>query len=242
MRLWYPFLCIFYVCLFVFYKWGESNKAQFNHPSSVLYKTFGLDMSHHQGEVRWSEIDSSKYKFVYLKSTEGENFKDKRFKKNYLRAKKNGIKVGGYHFWSFCKDPQKQIENIIANIPIAVGDLVPAVDFETIKDCEFPESVDLEKVIESHMAHVFEKLSEVYRRPPVIYTTVDFLKVYPSVLNYVGESQYWVRSLVGPPSLHMKNWLIWQYYNSGKISGVTGPVDLNVIKDLNGGLSLISQP
>lgn len=241
MRLWYPFLGFFYVCLFVFYKWGESNKVQFNYPSKALYKTFGLDISHHQGEVLWSEIDSSKYKFVYLKSTEGETFKDKNFKINYMSAKENGIKVGGYHFWSFCKDPQKQVENIVASVPIAPGDLVPAVDFETIKDCDFKEKAESQKVILLHVAFVFDKLSEIYRKPPVIYTTVDFLKEYPSVLSRVGQSQYWVRSLVGPPSLHMKDWLIWQYYNSGRIKGVNGPVDLNVIKDPKG-LSLISQP
>jgi len=241
MRLLYPVMFLFYVCLFVFYKWGETNKAQFNHPSTVLYKTFGLDMSHHQGEVRWSEIDSGKYKFVYLKATEGETFKDKRFRENYIKAKKNGIKVGGYHFWSFCKDPQKQIENIVSNIPIAVGDLVPAVDFETIKDCEFPEEKDLQAVIESQVSFIVESLSEIYRKPPVIYTTVDFLKVYPVVLNQAKTAQYWVRSLVGPPSLHMENWLIWQYYNSGRINGVDGPVDLNVIRDPKS-LNLISQP
>ena len=214
---------------------------QFNYPSKALYNTFGLDMSHHQGKVEWAEIDSNTYKFVYLKSTEGETFKDKRFKANYLQAKANGIKVGAYHFWSFCKDPQKQVENIIANVPISPGDLVPAVDFETIKGCDFPAEMDLEAIIGAHISFVFEKLTEVYRSPPVIYTTVDFLKVYPVVLDRVGQSQYWVRSLVGPPSLHMKNWLIWQYYNSGKIDGVAGPVDLNVIKDPNG-LDLISQP
>lgn len=241
MRFLYPLLFAVYVFLFVFYKWGESNKVQFNYPSKALYTTFGLDMSHHQGTVKWSDIDSQKYKFVYLKSTEGETFKDKKFKANYSKAKRNGLKVGGYHFWSFCKDPQKQVENIVANIPVVPGDLVPAVDFETIKGCEFSAEVDLNDVVLSHLLFVFEKLNEVYRRPPVIYTTVDFLKVYPVVLDRVGESQYWVRSLVGPPSLYMKNWLIWQYYNSGKIDGVEGPVDLNVIKDPSG-LKLITQP
>jgi lysozyme len=38
----------------------------------------GLDVSHHQGEIRWGEVPKS-FSFVYIKATEGGDFKDKKF-------------------------------------------------------------------------------------------------------------------------------------------------------------------
>ena len=239
MKVFYFGLVGFYTFLFAFYLWGKEHKVQFNYPSRNIYPLFGLDASHHQGEIRWDEVDSEKFKFIYLKATEGETFQDKRFIRNYEGAKSAGLKVGAYHFWSFCKDPYKQIQNIISTVPRSSGDLVPALDMETIQKCEFPSFEDEKKAIRSHSKIALEELSFQFGSPPVIYTTMDFLSQHRELQEY--DTQYWVRSLVGPPFLDKIDWLIWQYHNSGSIKGVYGPVDFNVIKEKSG-LKFISQP
>jgi lysozyme len=239
MRLFYLGLLSFYAFLYVFYLWGKENKVQFNYPSRNIYPVFGLDASHHQGEIDWQKIDADLYKFVYLKATEGETFRDKRFLENYQGAKKRGLKVGAYHFWSFCKDPLKQVKNIMAVVPRAQGDLVPALDMETIQKCDFASNAEEKRAIRDHVKVALEELSFQYGKPPVIYTTMDFLSQHRELQEY--ETEYWVRSLVGPPFLKKINWLIWQYHNSGSIDGIEGPVDLNAMKE-SLGLEKITQP
>lgn len=229
MRVFYIALICFYACLCVFYLWGKEHKVQFNYPSSNIYPVFGLDASHHQGSIDWALVDSNKYRFVYLKATEGETFKDKMFLENYEKAKKVGLRVGAYHFWSFCKDPVKQVQNILSLVPRQKGDLVPALDMETIQKCEFSSYEEEENAIKRHLSVAMAEISFQYGKPPVIYTTMDFLSQHDGLEEY--RTAYWVRSLVGPPFLKRAKWLIWQYHNAGEVLGVKGPVDLNVVRD-----------
>lgn len=232
-------LACFYAFLFAFYLWGKEHKVQFNYPSRNIYPVFGLDASHHQGKIRWQDVDANRYQFVYLKATEGETFRDKRFLKNYLGAKKRGLKVGAYHFWSFCKDPFKQVQNIVDVVPRVQGDLVPALDMETIQKCEYSSQEKEEEIIGVHVKVALEELSFQYGKAPIIYTTMDFLSQHDELQNY--DTEYWVRSLVGPPFLQSIDWLIWQYHNAGTVEGIDGPVDLNVMKEKSS-LSKITQP
>lgn len=239
MKVVYVALVGFYASLFALYLWGKGHKLQFNYPSQALYPVKGLDLSHHQGDIDWSQIKSQGYQFVFLKATEGEGFRDKRYKFNYDGAKSIGLKVGAYHFWSFCKDPRKQIQNILETVPRLGGDLVPALDMETIKKCEYTSLEEEKRVILGHLKFALEELSFQFGKPPVIYTTTEFLNQHPIIKDQ--ETQYWVRSLVGPPSLVGADWLLWQYHNAGRVDGISGPVDLNVIKEASG-LELIAQP
>lgn len=239
MKVFYVALAGFYAFLFAFYLWGKEHKVQFNYPSRTLYPVFGLDVSHHQGEIDWPSVNSEKFRFVYIKATEGEGFKDKRFKSNYEKAKKSGLKVGAYHFWSFCKDPHKQVYNIVNTVPRMRGDLVPALDMETIKKCEYASKGEEKEAIKRHIMVALNELSFQYGKPPLIYTTMDFLTQHEELLGF--DTKYWVRSLVGVPFLSKVDWTIWQYHNAGVVIGINGPVDLNVMKEVSD-LRLIQQP
>jgi len=239
MKVFYISLSAFYALLLTVYLWGKYNKVQFNYPASSLYSTYGLDVSHHQGEVNWPLVEKSQFKFVFLKATEGETFKDKRFEDNYLQAKKAGLKVGAYHFWSFCKDPKKQVNNILSSVPRLSGDILPALDMETIKKCEFKNSEQEKSIINMHINIAISELSFQFGKSPIIYTTMDFISQHPEILK--NKTVYWIRSLLGPPFLSNQTWSIWQYHNAGRVDGIEGPVDLNVISE-SVGLKLISQP
>jgi len=213
-----------YLVLAAVFAIGYKNKKQFNYPSPVFYKIYGLDASHHQGEVDWSAVGKTDYKFVYLKATEAETFRDKRFKENYKAAKAAGLIVGGYHFWSLCKSLTNQFENLKAVIPKAKGDLVPVLDVESTKSCDEkrPEGILMEEMISLNQLFL-----DHYGALPLIYTTSEFSTQYPEILEL--PNKFWLRSLVGPP-LFRKKWFMWQYYSAGTVDGFLGPVDLNVLK------------
>ncbi len=81
------------------------------------YPIQGFDVSHHQGDVQWHKISPQKYAFVYLKATEGGDFKDRKFQDNWLKAREHGFLVGAYHFYRLCRDGAIQAENFIATVP-----------------------------------------------------------------------------------------------------------------------------
>lgn len=226
MKKWYFLTFVFYACVLAFLFLGYSQKHQFNYPSSSLYEVFGLDSSHHQGEIDWSKISPKKFHFIYLKASEGESFKDKRFKENYKAASERGIVVGGYHFWTFCKSAEKQVTNILETIPKKKGDLLPAIDIESSYSCG-KEDISKTARIPDDINYLNEKLKAYYGGLPIIYTTKEFAKAFPEVLR--APNLYWLRSLVGPPA-YKRDWAIWQYYHAGTAKGIRGPVDLNAIR------------
>jgi lysozyme len=62
-------------------------------------------------------------------------------------------------------------------------------------------------------------------RPVVLYVTSEFWEAYGSVLP---KRPLWVRSIFSRPS--QEAWTFWQYHNAGRVDGIAGPVDLNVLR------------
>ncbi len=62
------------------------------------YPVQGFDVSHHQENINWKKISPKKFQFVYLKATEGGDYKDPKFQENWLKAREHGFHVGAYHF------------------------------------------------------------------------------------------------------------------------------------------------
>lgn len=220
---WYGLIVFLYVLMSSLAWWGYTEKKQFNYPSAAFFDVYGLDVSHHQGDIDWSSVPNDKYKFVYIKATEGESFKDKNFVKNYRKAKENGFKVGAYHFWTFCKSAEAQLANLMNTVPILYGDLVPAIDMESAYSCG--QEKDQNRVV-LDLQKINDTILKNYGVIPVIYTTNEFVSVHPEILDF--KNIFWMRSLVGPP-LHKKDWGLWQYYNGARVSGIKGGVDVNVL-------------
>lgn len=58
----------------------------------------GIDVSHHNGYIHWGKVKHAGIKFVYIKATEGNSFRDPRFTHNYNGSRRHGILRGAYHF------------------------------------------------------------------------------------------------------------------------------------------------
>ncbi|MGH1468878.1 MAG: GH25 family lysozyme [Bdellovibrionales bacterium] len=222
---WYGLALGSYLLTAGLFYWGYTGKKQFNYPSKTFFNVSGLDVSHHQGDIDWKLVGKSHFKFVYIKSTEGASFKDKNFLKNYAGAKKEGLLVGGYHFWTFCKTAEEQIKNLKDTVPHSIGDMVPAIDIESAYGCGLDDaSARLSKDLEKLNA----KILATYGELPVVYTTREFAKLHPEIFKF--KNIFWLRSLVGPP-MYEKRWGIWQYYNGGEVKGIDAPVDVNVFSN-----------
>ncbi|KAF2123212.1 putative N,O-diacetyl muramidase [Lophiotrema nucula] len=66
--------------------------------SPALAAVSGFDISHYQGTVNFAGAYSSGARFVIIKATEGNTYKDPKFSDNYVGATKAGFIRGAYHF------------------------------------------------------------------------------------------------------------------------------------------------
>ena len=87
-----------------------------NNPSRERYPVRGVDVSKYQGEIDWPVLAEQEISFAFIKATEGSSHVDARFAYNYEEARKTGLRVGAYHFFSFDSGGDTQAENFIRNV------------------------------------------------------------------------------------------------------------------------------
>ncbi len=188
------------------------------------YTIHGFDVSHHQGEIDWKKIDK-KYQFVFIKATEGGDFKDPRFTENWKNAKDSGLKVGAYHFFRNCKTGLEQAQNYIDAVPKQTDSLPPVMDLEFQWNCP---DVTAEQ-LQTEIATMAKTLESHYGKKPIFYTTPNYYQSY--IKGKFDDHVLWIQDLKEPPPrFDQRPWLFWQYSQKGKISGIEKEVDLNVFR------------
>lgn len=204
----------------VFYRLNKNNTTVSDtkdEPNQTVTDYQGIDVSHHQGKIDWKKVAADKnIQFVYIKATEGATYIDTAYKRNITEARKNGLKVGSYHFLTPKSAVISQFRNFknVANKDFQ--DLIPMVD--------------VEKPVPKDSIKLFCKLvEEHYGKKPVIYGTNKSYNLYcaPDFNDYIlmigryGPN----KPVIKGPS----HYDIWQFSENGRIPGISKPVDLDRI-------------
>jgi lysozyme len=186
----------------------------------------GIDASHHQGRIDWPAVARSGIRFAYVKATEGRDFTDPRFRENWSGAEAAGLARGAYHFFTFCSPGGAQAEHFLRVAPPAPGALVPVADVEFVGNCRSWTSLS---AVRAELRTFVAAVEAAWRVTPILYVTPD---AYERVLaGDFARHPIWVRDvLVRPPPGAFGGWLIWQYSETGRVPGVAGPVDLDVLR------------
>ncbi|MCL4679177.1 MAG: glycoside hydrolase family 25 protein [Alphaproteobacteria bacterium] len=200
---------------------------RFNYPPRGPSMVHGLDVSHHQNDIRWHEIPKDEYAFVYIKATEGGDWRDRKFEENWNAARTQGFKAGAYHFFTLCRPAADQAENFIATVPVEPDALPPAIDVEFGGNCgKRPTKAEFAAELEVFIAQV----QAHYEQKPVIYATAEFHAAYLAGTRFT-EYPLWIRNIwTAPDETLYPGWHIWQYANYARVKGIDGPVDLNVMR------------
>jgi lysozyme len=64
----------------------RSGAVQLVRPDPARYPIRGVDVSHHQGSIDWTQVAGDGVQFAYLKATEGRDHRDARFAANWSGA------------------------------------------------------------------------------------------------------------------------------------------------------------
>ena len=104
-------------------------------PDRSRFPVRGIDVSHHQGAIDWTEVAEANVAFAVIKASEGGDYVDEEFAGNFAAARAAGLAVGAYHFFTFCRPGAEQATNFLAQVPLTVPQLPPAVDIEFGGNC-----------------------------------------------------------------------------------------------------------
>ena len=194
-----------------------------NNPSPTRYPIRGVDVSHHQGSINWSAVKAAGVQFAYIKATEGGDYKDPEFARNWTGSASIGLRHGAYHFFILDTPAAQQAQNFISTVTAEPDALPPAIDLE------FSGLNRQRRPARQKFAHelaVFhDALAAHYGKIPVIYTTSDFKEEY---LRSMSIERLWIREIFTEPRLGHEPWIFWQFSPRGRMKGMRGYVDLNV--------------
>ena len=185
----------------------------------------GIDVSHYQGSIDWDAVKNNEdLAYVYLKATEGASLTDDTYARNFSEAKRVGLMVGSYHFYSPNIDWRLQLQNMVTNVKPSEQDLVPIIDIEN------RGQVSDEQFI-SDLTNFINEVTRAYGTKPLLYSFHNF---YNRHLNGLFKDQHWMiaRYRSDRPTLDDgTDYIIWQYTSKGRIAGIRGNVDRSKLMD-----------
>ena len=215
--LWFVAAAIILLALGIFYVL-RSEEAKRIKEYIAQYPVAGIDLSSHNGKVDFEKVYADSIRFVYLKSTEGASFRDRRFGVNFENARKTGIAIGAYHFFRYDVNGTLQAQNFLASLEGRTLDLPLAVDVE--KDGNPDTQQDM---VISRLQEMLNYLEE-RNIPVIIYTNMEGYRKYyrENFANY----PLWICRFRKPDA--DIEWSVWQYSHEHEVEGISGNVDMNV--------------
>ncbi len=191
-------------------------------PSLQDGERYGIDVSSHQGEVDWERVALDNIDFVYVKSTEGGDFVDASFERNWRGANAVGIDRGAYHFFTLCRSRVEQAENFLNVARPTIHALAPAVDLELAGNCsDRPSPREVNQELDAFVARV----EKAWGRKVILYLGNDWEALYPTCDRL--ERPLWLRRFLLRPD---GDWSIWQLHGYAHVKGVAGDADLDVMR------------
>lgn len=190
--------------------------------------TIGIDVSSWQGNIDWNKVKTSGVDAAMIRigyGSKNKNTMDKKFRDNLVNAKKAGIKVGLYYY-SYANDVNeaiKQAKWIINELNSEKLDLPIAFDWEDWSDfmnykINFNDLNDIAnsfmKEIENNGYKSMNYGSATYHEK--VWNTPK----YPTWLAYYTDNNDFE-----------EDYIMWQVASNGIIPGISGYVDLDVIKN-----------
>ena len=221
-------LAVLLVATGVVLYWAYKNRVDIQHwwrGEIVIdrnkYPIVGIDVSAHNGDIDFNKVRADGYSFVFIKASEGEDYQDSKFLKNYEKARRAGLKVGAYHFFRKKTDGLNQAKNFLEMVGWCKLDLPLVVDVE---DWSNDDQIKDERT-QKHLDAMLDNLkSRGYK--VMIYTNGNGYKKY--IKNGQININLWLCSFKQPDKLRRIPHQMQQYSHWGRVRGIWGDVDLNV--------------
>lgn len=187
----------------------------------------GIDVSSNQGKPDWTKVSNSEVKFAILRIHQKSGV-DTSFEHNYKGCKSNGILIGGYKY-SYALTPAQAIDEAEDVLSVLGG---RGLDFPVFYDLEWSQQRSLGKQAIENVAIAFLTRIKKAGYKVGIYCNLDW---YNNVLtDALKKYDCWIARYPASDNGSVQERLRpnvgvgWQYSSKGKVSGISGNVDMDV--------------
>lgn len=230
----------------------ESNDNGVVNPGDVSSNLtgIGIDVSHHNGNINWSDVasDPQDIQFAIIKATDGLNtdtgYIDSKFVDNWNGAGDAGLSRTAYHYFIGNISGSAQAEFFLRTVE-GVG--------ATPTNLDAPLAIDVEETnnggigAEELTTNLKDMVDTMIQRgyTPMIYTRADAWASMTTSPSWAGDLPLWIAAWHNPGSdptaynpgtlpTGWSDWLVWQYAGDDpagpivKVNGISGIVDADV--------------
>ncbi len=197
-----------------------------DHLSHVRPSAFyGIDVSRYQHDIDWGEVARDKrVTYVYLKATESSTLVDRTYRRNLSEARRAGLPVGVYHFFSPTTPAYQQLTNFLGTVDPRTQDLIPIVDVEVAPRRKSQVGPFLRR-----LRSFVDGVARKFGCKPMIYTSQYFYIKYLAG-KFLDCPFMFARYAEDVPQVPDDvRFLVWQFTASGSIRGIEGDVDRSCI-------------
>jgi lysozyme len=186
-------------------------------------KVYGIDVSYYQGTINWSQVKAAGKQFAIVRVSDGTGFMDPKFEANWRGAKAAGIAVGAYQFFQDATAQADLMVNQLSKVGFGSGDIPPVIDVEVTGGVSAA-------TVAARVNTWLQRVRSRTGRLPILYTSPGFWSGLgnptPSPLPYLWDAHWGVSCPLLPPSWGRLRF--WQYSATGRVSGISGDVDLDL--------------
>jgi GH25 family lysozyme M1 (1,4-beta-N-acetylmuramidase) len=194
----------------------------------------GIDVSKYQGRIRWSAVASTRVRFVIMRATKGNRYRDGKYARNLAGATQQRLVVGAYHFakpgfapW----DARAEADHFLRVARVAAGDVVPVLDIE--------ETGGLSpRQLRAWAGAWLERVEARTGVRAMIYSGSHFWQGFMRNTTWFARRGHplWVAHwYVAAPRVPGRRWggrgfAVWQWSARGRVAGIRGDVDRDWLK------------
>jgi len=195
----------------------------------------GIDVSHYQGKVNWSDVKTAGCSFAFAKATESTSIVDPEFAANWNGMKSAGLVRGAYHFFRPEQDAIAQANHFLQVVQLEPGDLPPVIDIE------LNDGVTGGALV-AGVGNWIDTVAQATGMTPLIYTATYFWNEYMN--DGFGKFPLWIAHYAAAPQPlphGWANWTFWQYSQSLSVPGVSGMADHNYFNGTQSDLQALTK-
>lgn len=163
--------------------------------------------------------------FVFIKCTQGTTIRSNYYASDLAAARRHGIPVAPYHFFSHNKSGAQQARYFIANAQLGKVTMPPMLDVEPTN--AQVSAMGGPKAMFREILTWMQMVERQCGRRPVLYVSQTFVNRYmPSAPAALLKYDVWIaRYGEYRPYVKLKFWQLTPY---GRVQGIYGDVDINV--------------
>ncbi len=190
----------------------------------------GIDVSKHNGNIDWNAVKNSGVSYVIIRCgyrgySTGVLVEDPKFKSNIKGAKAAGLKVGSY-FFSQAVNEVEAVEEASMAIDLVKG---YGLDYPLFLDVEGSggRADGISRDTRTAVCRTFCQTVQNSGVQAGVYANKTW---FTEKINTGNLTSYklWLAQYASAPTYTATRYDLWQYSSKGKVSGISGNVDMNI--------------